>query len=264
MSHVSSRRPATSVVGYAFASLLLVSVAACGSDVPSEPDASFAAANSRGGNGSTGGNAGATGNVSTSASRCNGTLGAVSVEQVTVPSGASCTLNGTRVRGDVKVGAGATLIADGARIDGNIQAEDALSVSTRNATFVDGDVQVKRRAAVRIENTTIDGNLQLEEFGASLVATDSRVNGDLQVKKANAADVSGTYVRGNIQLEENRGALVATGNDVRSNFQVFKNLGGVRLTSNQIAQALQCKENSPAPTGGSNVAGEKEDQCRAL
>ncbi len=200
----------------------------------------------------------------TRASNCNGVLSSISVEQVSVPRNATCTLNGTRVRGDVKVAAGARLYANGAHIDGNIQAEDARVVNTTDDTFVDGDVQVKRRASVSILNTIIDGNLQVEESGASLVASDSRINGDLQVKKANSADLARVFVRGNIQLEENRGALASDRADVRSNFHVVKNTGGVRLTSNTIAQSLQCKENGPAPTGSGNVAGEKEEQCRRL
>jgi hypothetical protein len=200
----------------------------------------------------------------TSASNCNGVVGAISVEKVSVPRNATCTLNGTRVRGDVKVARGARLYANGARIDGNIQAEDALVVNTADNTFVDGDVQVKRRASVSILNTIIDGNLQIEEGGTSLLAADSRVNGDLQVKKANSAGIARVFVRGNIQLEENRGALASERADVRGDFQVFKNSGGVVLTANTIAQSLQCKENSPAPTGSGNVAGEKEEQCRGL
>ena len=34
---------------------------------------------------------------------CRGTLGAVTVDNLRVPQGASCTLNGTRVKGTVKV-----------------------------------------------------------------------------------------------------------------------------------------------------------------
>jgi hypothetical protein len=166
--------------------------------------------------------AGATGNGPASAVNpewCNGTIGAVTVE-VDVPSGAICTLEGTRVQGNVTVRTEATLVAISVRVDGNIQAEDARRVEVVAMPYVDGNIQVKRRAFALVE--------------------------------------------GNLQLEENRRTLAAFRNDVRGNFQVFKNSGGVELVSNWIRQNLQCKENRPAPFGGGNVAGEKEDQCARL
>jgi len=35
------------------------------------------------------------------------------------------------------------------------------------------------------------------------------------------------------------------------------------ISSNSIAENLQCQANNPRPTGG-NTAGDKEDQCAAL
>lgn len=198
------------------------------------------------------------------ATSCTATLGAESVEKVYVPRNATCTLDGTRVEGDVKVARGGTLIANSADIEGNVQAEDAAAVSLLAGTFVGGDVQVKRRALVTVTDTRIDGDLQLEESGTSLVADDVVIGGNLQMKKAASADITLVRVDGDLQLEENTAALAATGSDIRGNLQVFKNRGGVTLQDNQVAQALQCKENSPAPTGGGNVAGEKEEQCSAL
>jgi hypothetical protein len=162
------------------------------------------------------------------------------------------------------VGTNGSLSANGARIIGNIQAEDALRVSTSNGTSVGGSIQVKRRAAADVQNTTITGSLQIEEAGASLVANNVRVGGNLQVIKAGAATIGATIVTGDLQLEENRGALTSTGADVRGNFQIFKNLGGVTLRNNRVQQVLECKENTPAPVGSGNVAGEKKEQCVAL
>ena len=41
---------------------------------------------------------------------CRGTIGAVTVDNLRVPQGATCTLNGTHVKGTVKVQRGATLV----------------------------------------------------------------------------------------------------------------------------------------------------------
>ncbi len=198
------------------------------------------------------------------ATSCRGVLGSESVEKIYVPRGQTCTLDGTRVRGNVLVAAGASFTSNGARIEGNVQAEDALLVALLDDTFVGGDVQVKRRAAVRVESTTIIGDLQIEERGTSLVASDNTIGGNLQVKKAASADITRTEIDGDLQLEENSGALSTSDSGVRGNLQVVKNSGGVTLEDNRVSQALQCKENSPAPVGGGNVAGEKEEQCSAL
>lgn len=201
---------------------LVGALAGCGGDAPTGVDSDAAAA--RGG-GRTTENGGTS--TTTSASTCRGTLGAITFDYVEVPHHATCALAGTRVQGNVNVSAGAQLFAEGARIEGNIQAEDAARVSATAGTFIGGDLQVTRRASVRVANTTIDGNLQVGEGGASLVALDNRILGDLQFKKAGAAEIARTYVEG-------------------------------------IAQALQCKENSPAPVGSGNIAGENEEQCRSL
>jgi hypothetical protein len=244
----------------AFLPALLFALSACSSESPVEVDQSLAA------NGSTtvGATAGNTTTTATRASACNGTLGAVTVSQVSVPAGASCTLNGTRVRGDVKVARGGTVSAIGARIEGNLQAEDARAVNTSANTVVIGDIQIKRLAVATIANTSITGNLQIEEGGASLIASATQVGGNVQVSKAESAALTGLTVTGDIQFEENRGALRSTGATVRGNFQVVKNLGGVELRNNRVSQVLECKENVPAPIGSGNVAGEKKEQCRAL
>lgn len=253
-----------------------LALSACGeSGTVTDPTAS----SSRGGNGTaagtagTGSTSGATGTntgtpsgatTNTVASRCNGTLAAITVDDVFVPTGASCLLNGTRVRGNVKVGFGGTLAASAARIDGNIEAADARRVSTAAGTVVIGNVQVKRRAESRLENTTIGGSVQVEEAGASIVATDIRVTGDVQVVKATSADLTRAVVNGDVQFSENTGALRSDAAVVDGNMQIEKNRGGVLLTANRVRQTLECKENVPAPTGTGNVAGEKKEQCRSL
>jgi hypothetical protein len=151
-----------------------VMLAACGGEPPTGTDIDGANAQSGGrgaGTGSTSTGSTTTGSPSgaTTAARCNGTLGATTVTLVFVPNGASCTLNGTRVQGNVIVATNASLAASNARIDGNIQGDDALRMAATDGTVILGDVQAKRRASVVMTNTVIGGNLQIEEAGASLV-----------------------------------------------------------------------------------------------
>ncbi|CAN5319374.1 hypothetical protein BH20ACT3_BH20ACT3_16820 [soil metagenome] len=162
----------------------------------------------------------------TSPGSCNGRIDGRTVEKVIVPQGATCVLENTRVQANVEVKRDTTLIARGARIGGNIQAENHR------------EVRVGR-------STTVGGSVQLEQ-GKKVSVRDTRVTGD-------------------IQYDANSGPLDATGNRVNGNIQIVGNRGSNEIRSNRVGGNLQCKENSPPPTGGGNIVdGNKEDQCRRL
>jgi hypothetical protein len=155
---------------------------------------------------------------------CRGTVGQVTVDNVRVPAGATCTLNGTRVQGTVYVNRHATLRAVGAWINGNVQAENAR------------DVRV-------VQGSTVGGSYQVVQSGLARLF-DSRVEGD-------------------VLIDENRRPNEIRRNRVGGNIQAFQNTGGVAIFRNTVDGNLQCKQNRPAPTGGGNlVHGSKEDQCR--
>ena len=157
---------------------------------------------------------------------CTGPLGAVTVDNLRVPPNATCTLTSTLVKGSVTVASGASLLAIGAHVVGNVQAENAASV---------------------------------------IVGGWSRVGGNVQVKQGGAASVTGSTVTGDIQFDQNRGGLAANDNRVGGNIQIFGNSGGADVNRNTINGNLQCKENTPGPTGAGNVVGgDIEDQCRQM
>ena len=158
--------------------------------------------------------------------RCTGTIGSRTLDNVKVPSGETCRLNGTRVEGTINVNRNAKLIASDVRVIGNIQGENS------------------RRVVVR------DG---------------SRVGGSIQVVQGRSGLVQGSRVNADILFDEQGGRIEIRRNDVGGNIQLFQNSGGVVVSNNVVDGNLQCKENSPRPTGGSNqVQGNKEDQCRNL
>jgi hypothetical protein len=157
---------------------------------------------------------------------CRGTIGARTVDNLRVPDGATCTLEGTFVKGTIKVETGATLKAFDVRVIGNVQAEDARKVIVAQGSRVGGSVQVVQSGVARV--------------------LDSRVNAD-------------------ILFDDNRRANEASRNVVGGNVQAFQNTGGVRIFHNRIDGNLQCKENHPRPVGDGNVVqGNKEDQCRGF
>lgn len=157
---------------------------------------------------------------------CFDTLGGITVDNLRVPSGSTCTLNATRVNGTVKVERNARLYARRVHVIGNVEAENAKRVS---------------------------------------VMANSSVGGSIQIRQGGAATINHVTVTGDIQLESNNRALSALDNSIGGNLRVLQNGGGVRIAYNVIDGSLQCKENDPPPTGGSNVVrGSKEDQCSGL
>jgi hypothetical protein len=159
---------------------------------------------------------------------CRGTIGATTVDNLLVPQGATCTLNGTRVEGTVKVERNATLTASGIRVKGNVQSEGFKNILLRQGSVVVGSVQLEnglRGGSGRVLNT--------------------RINGDLQ-------------------FFSNEARMIARGNTILANFQANQNMGGLVIENNRVAENLQCQSNSPPPTGGNNTAGDKEGQCARL
>jgi hypothetical protein len=155
--------------------------------------------------------------------KCRGTIGAITVDNLRVPQGATCTLNGTLVKGTITVKANATLVASGVRVVGNVQAENAKRVVVKGS---------------------------------------SRVGGSVQVKQGGSATVKSSRITGDIQYDANTRYLRANSNKVGGSIQVVGNFGGAEIFRNVVNGNLQCKENTPAPTGGGNiVGGNKEDQC---
>lgn len=157
---------------------------------------------------------------------CTGFLGVVTVDNLRVPQNSSCTLDGTRMLGTLKVEEGATLNATRIEVVGNVQAEGAAAVN---------------------------------------VSTNSTVGGSIQIEQGQAAHIENVRVNADILFDSNRESLFAISNTVGGNIQVFQNLGGVTISGNVIDGNLQCKQNTPAPTGGANVVhGSAEDQCENL
>src|SRR3712207_3461874 len=98
---------------------------------------------------------------------CRGTLGAITVDNLRVPSGASCTLQGTTVQGTVKVESRATLVASAIRVIGNVQAENAARVVVRDGSSVGGSQQVVQGGAARVVGSSVNGDILVEIGRAS-------------------------------------------------------------------------------------------------
>jgi hypothetical protein len=157
---------------------------------------------------------------------CNGLrIGAITLDSVIVPAGASCELDGTRLIGNLEAKEGASLRAHGVRVGGNLQADGAVSTILSGA---------------------------------------STIGGSVQLKQGGSASVTGASITGDLQIDGLRGPVTASSNALGGNLQAVANTGGLIFSANRMAGAMQCKDNQPAPTGSGNVASIKQDQCRRL
>lgn len=159
---------------------------------------------------------------------CRGTIGAATVDNLKVPSGATCKLNGTRVQGTVQVESGARLYAEGIRVIGNVQSQGFKVISLTSGSRVGGSVQLE--------------------------------NG----RSGGLGKIASTRITGDLQLFSNSARMAARGNTILANLQAVSNTGGLVIQNNNISENLQCKQNNPPPTGGGNTAGDKEGQCARL
>jgi hypothetical protein len=128
---------------------------------------------------------------------CRGTLGAVTVDNLRVPQGATCSLSGTRVEGTVKVERGATLRATGIRVIGNVQAENHKQVNV-SGSRVGGSVQVKQGGGSSLSNNSVGGDVQYFTNSGTITIRSNRIDGNLQCKENRPAPTGGgNIVQGN-------------------------------------------------------------------
>jgi hypothetical protein len=153
------------------------------------------------------------------------TIGAIRLDSVSVPAGASCTLLGTLLNGNIEVGANARLIADSVTVTGGVVSDGAAELSMGGTSRVGGSVQVQRGAGANLAGVSVTGDLQFDAMTGPVNASNNRVTGNLQA---------------------------------------MANRGGVALQDNRMGGVMQCKDNLPAPTGRGNVATLKQDQCLGL
>lgn len=129
---------------------------------------------------------------------CRGSIGAVTLDDVKVPAGASCTLTGTTLKGNVKVEKGATLHTSKARVNGNIQSQGHKYVNVLD-TRVGGSIQLEQGSAINLRRNIVNGDIQLfsNRTGTKYVYNNT-VGGNLQCKSNTPAPVgSGNKVKGN-------------------------------------------------------------------
>lgn len=140
--------------------------------------------------------------------RCVGEGGAVTVPgDLVVPSNAACSLTGTVVDGDVRVGVGADLVTQGVTVKGRIVVGRDGYLETAD-TQVAGDVVLSGAFGGYLQSSTIGGRLRsAPAAGASqgglLYLADVDVTGDLR-STADEVSLEASTVAGNLMSTDSR------------------------------------------------------------
>jgi hypothetical protein len=187
---------------------------------------------------------------------CIGTGGAVTVpNDLYVPPGESCSLEGTTVTGNVRVAAGANLVVTDGTISGEVQvgsdayldatdtemrgqvvlAPGGYGIFLRNTTSGPVTLQPKGSATIEgflfVEHTSIDGNVAIHVGEARLDKT-TQVTGNVSSSGAFYTDVFDSFVDGTLSVLNNVNGSVVCGSAVRGRATFAGNLVGVQLGPN--------------------------------
>lgn len=151
-------------------------------------------------------------------------IGAVTVDNVEVPAGMTCKLDGTTVLGGVRVLSDSVLLAGGGvQVAGSIQSDGAAHVE--------------------------------------LTGLASRVAGNFELKKGGSGLLAGAEVVGTVVFEELSEAVAVGGARAGGGMKLVKNTGGATVSNNVVLGALKCFDNTPAPANSGNSANALEGQC---
>lgn len=141
---------------------------------------------------------------------------------------------------------------------GLLRRNGSPATKVRKASWRGGMFRSRNTRKMRVQGTV------KVERGATLMASRISVIGSVQAEGAAAVNVAASSVGGSVQIVQGRNSRLDR-NSVQGDVQYFESRGTISITGNRVDGNLQCKENSPPPTGGGNVVqGNKDDQCARL
>lgn len=181
---------------------------------------------------------------------CTGTLTG-SYDRLVVPAGATCTLQGATVTGNVTVNGGGSLVTMNTTIGGNVMSRGAETVRLIN-TSVSGNIMVSRTTGV-------------VRIGSKGCRVDPQAAGNLMLKwnLGNVA-VCDMSIGHNLAVFGTAGRVGLYRNTVGNNTLVFRNTGlANRVRSNTIRGNLNCRGNTNKVISARNSAAHIMGQCTA-
>ncbi len=181
---------------------------------------------------------------------CTGTLTG-SYDRVVVPDGATCTLHGATVTGNITVGIGSSLYTMNSTIGGNVMSRNAATVRLINTSIG--------------HNVMVRGTTGIVRIGSKDCRVDPSAAGNLMLKfnLGNVA-VCDMTVGHNLAVLGNAGRVGLYRNMVGNNTLVFRNTGlANRVRNNTVTGNLNCRGNVDKVISARNTAAAIMGQCTA-
>jgi len=208
---------------------------------------------------------------------CTGLMTDIAARDVTVPTGAACTLVDSSVRNDVRVGRDAYFQATNTDVGGDVFARDSQTVFVEAGSGIGGNVETRNAAQVFVFNSFIGDEIDIYGATDRVNVCGNRVRWDLEVSHSgrdilvgdpNTVDCAGNRVlRGDIEVEKNTTdvELVIAGNRiVRGDLEVLGNKGTSEksVSGNRGGDTIVCRDNvSPFTATGNINFDDARGQC---
>jgi hypothetical protein len=211
--------------------------------------------------------------MAATATICSGTLSGGVYENLKVPAGATCTLEGVSVTGNIRVGDGATLLTDDSTVDMNVIARDAASVQLID-TVVLGEINLQRTSGAIVIGSegcavdpVADGNIVLINNDGTIAVCFMTLRNLVVQGNTNRIGLFDNTVSNDLVVTQNSGAAIRIGrNDVGGNIRIQQNTSWklIRVAFNTVAGNIRCTGNTVEPTVvGNTVGGAQLGQCAA-
>ncbi|PMC39891.1 hypothetical protein CJ227_02495 [Micrococcus luteus] len=217
------------------------------------------------------------------ATTCTGTVTERTISgDLTVPSGATCTLVDSTVIGDfLWVEPNATLITEDSTTGAYTHLDRGATLRATGGSF--GDVIADRQKLIRMHGTTVTSMYAAE--GGTVTTTRMKVREDATFyKMGGTVSHSWGRIAGAVtQADSTRNRIMVRSSHVGSDINVYNsghvligrnivggsiwadaNRGTMYIEGNTIDSYLSCFNNQYQPTGGNNTAWEKWGQCAGL
>jgi hypothetical protein len=187
-----------------------------------------------------------------------GGLAGGTYDEIEVPPGEICVLDGVTVIGSVRALAGARLFIFSSTIGADVLGLTASAVQLNSESSVGGNFDIQGGsdvlfASCAVDNSTITGNVRCvnHDPGSPVIRAELgpvTIGGNVDI-------LSNVIPPGNVLLLQN--ASIGVNADVNRNTDGgFKSVNG-----NTVGNTLECKKNDAPFVGGPNVANKTKHQC---
>lgn len=182
-------------------------------------------------------------------------------DDVIIARGTTCMLNGTTIKGNVRVRSGAKLYANGAWVDGTVFAYNSLLLDFRNASRVTWGIRANGARSILLRGRTrVGGNVSLSNGSAPVGVDVLQVQSCFITGNIWAGSCTGSLrvinnaIEGKLGFSENSaGPYAIRNNEVWNNIEIVRNNGKGSILDNTVGGDLVSKDNTPNPVIRGNV-----------